>query len=194
MLFFKKVVESKLVQELQVIFTIILTFLISVFTGIYTYATYRIYEATKPHLENTGMRLDGKSVNVRLVNNAPHNIVVKDVYYRRIFRMRKFYRKYNPHNFSRSYWLIPMMRKNPYSEFFRLNYNDPSGITVLNKRVIIKDVDEIVVNTDVNDMRGRIKIYVKTSAGTCSTFAGGCLTGLSEEDIKKRGNRRWGFY
>lgn len=125
------------------------------------------------------MRGDCKSVHVRIVNNAMHNIVVKDVYYKRIFRLRKFYRKYNPYNFSRS---------------FRLNYNDPSGITVLNKRIIIKDVDEIVVNTDVNDMRGRIKIYIITSAGICSTYAGGCLTGLSEEEIKKRGKRRWGFY
>ncbi len=181
-------------QELQVIFTIILTFLIAVFTGIYTYATYRIYEATKPHLENSGMRADGKSVHVRIVNNAPHNIVVKDVYYKRIFRLRKFYRKYNPYNFGRSYWLIPIIRKNPYSEFFKINYNDPSGITLLNKRVIIKEVDEIVVNTEVNDMRGRIKIYVETSAGKCSTYAGGCLTGLTEDERKKWGNRRWGFY
>lgn len=181
-------------QELQIIFTIILTFLIAAFTGIYTYATYRLYEATKPHLENTGMRLDGNTVNVRIVNNAAHTIVVKDVYYKRIFRFRKFFRKYNPYNFNRSYWLIPIIRKNPYWEFVRINYNDPSGITVLNKRILIKDKDELIVNTDVNDMRGRIKIIVKTSAGTCYTFAGGCLTGLTKEEIEKRNKRRWGFY
>jgi len=181
-------------QELQIILTIILTFLIAVFTGIYTYATYRLYMSTKPYLESNGTRSDCKEVRVIIVNNAPHNIVVKDVYYKRIFRFRKFYRRRNSYNFGKTYFLIPIFRRNVYWEHVKTKPIVTEKGVIVDQRILIKEQNEIIIHTKAEDMRGRIKITIATSAGKCSTYVGGCLTGLSEEEIKKRGKRRWGFY